>query len=63
MSGNTPWDTDRDCALAAFSYLNKEIRCSTSGWESSETDSGEKDSSEKWLRIDSTGESTIEWQT
>jgi|APSaa5957512535_1039671.scaffolds.fasta_scaffold119390_2 hypothetical protein len=67
-SGNTSWDTDRDCALDAFSYLNQEIRCSTSGWDSSETDTGEGDASEtvsddRWLRIDSSGESLLQWQT
>ena len=57
-SGSTPWDTDRYCPHDAFSYLNLEVRCSTSGWDNTEVDT-----SESWLRIDSSGESTVQWQT
>ena len=57
-SGNTPWDTDHDCARAAFASLNQEVRCSTGGWETSNSESDET-----WLRIDSQGESMINWQT
>ncbi len=57
-SGNTPWNTDRDCALAAFAYLNREVRCSTGGWQTND-----KNNDESWLRVNGNGESMVSWQS
>jgi len=61
-SANTPWKTDRDCALEAFSQLHQEVRCSTIGWESDEKEN-EEESEETWLQITEDGESMISWLT
>lgn len=52
-SNQTHWDTDRDCALAAFDQFKVEVRCSTGGWE------GEDDGG--WLRITDKGEQVVNW--
>ena len=49
----TPWTTDRDCAVAAFTHFQCETRCSTGGWE------GEDDGG--WLRITEKGEQIVNW--
>ena len=57
-SGNTPWDSDRECALEAFSHLNQEIRCSTGSWQTTDAENDET-----WLCINTHGETLIHWQT
>lgn len=57
-SGATPWNTDRDCALSAFEYLQTEIRCSMGPWK---PDDGQND--ESWLCINADGESTVVWKS
>lgn len=52
-SANTPWDSDRACALDAFDYFGLEVRCSTGSW------SGDEEAG--WIAISSQGESEITW--
>ena len=53
----TEWDTDRQCAEAAFSYFKcrtgTEIRCSTGGWE------GEDEAG--WFRFTEEGIQQVNW--
>ncbi|MFP6805797.1 MAG: hypothetical protein VB957_01170 [Pseudomonadales bacterium] len=60
-SADTPWQTDRDCALSASDFLHKEIRCSTGTWSSNEADDDGEEN--LWLKFDADGESTISWNT
>ena len=53
-SSQTPWATDRDCALEAAAEFNLEVRCSAGSWQEDEEGPG-------WLRITADGESTINW--
>jgi len=57
-SGDTPWQTDRDCALAAFDYLHTEIRCSSSSWTTEDDD----EVNDRWLRLNHEGESIVRWK-
>ncbi|MFN3237474.1 MAG: hypothetical protein ACE37D_10465 [Pseudomonadales bacterium] len=52
-SNATPWETDRDCAQAAFAHFQCETRCSTGGWE------GEDEGG--WLRLTDKGEQVVNW--
>ena len=61
----TPWETDEECAQAAYSHFEAEVRCSNGGWESSESDSESKSDSESddggWIRITDKGQSIVNW--
>lgn len=52
-SEQTPWATDRDCALAAWSYFNIETRCSSGGWDGLDE--------QGWLRFTDAGETVVNW--
>lgn len=54
-SADTPWQTDRDCALDAATALDCEVRCSTGPWHEGSEDQG------AWLQITDQGESRINW--
>ena len=54
-SGDTPWPSDRDCALEASAAFGLEVRCSTGTWQE------EDDDSTGWIRITPAGESNINW--
>lgn len=54
-SPDTPWESDRDCALEAFDELGVEVRCSSGSWQDDNDEPG-------WLEITRHGESTIDWQ-
>lgn len=53
-SADTPWATDRDCALEAAREFGLEVRCSTGSWQ-------EDDEGPEWLRITPEGESVVDW--
>ncbi|MBU6949943.1 hypothetical protein [Hahella sp. HN01] len=57
-SSSTPWETDLDCARSAFSALNKEVRCSASGWIEEE----EEDAPDLWWKINQHGEKQCNWK-
>jgi hypothetical protein len=53
-SNDTPWNTDKDCAIDAFDFFQpKEIRCSTGGWEGNDEGG--------WFRITNDGVQTVNW--
>jgi len=56
-SSSTPWDTDEECAQAAYNYFQVEIRCSVSGWTSESEDSG------GWYRFTDSGKTIVNWLT
>ncbi len=47
------WESDEKCALDAFNFLGKEVRCSTGNWD------GEDEGG--WLRITDSGSKIINW--
>ena len=55
-SDATPWANDRACALDAFAHLALEVRCSDASWQESAADT-----TGGWLRIDTFGETPIDW--
>ncbi|HIG41636.1 MAG: hypothetical protein ABGY96_10030 [bacterium] len=52
-SNETKWDTDKDCAVDAFDFFAKEIRCSAGGWQ------GEDEGG--WFRVTDEGVKTANW--
>ena len=54
---DTPWNTDLEAARAAWAALETEVRCSDSGWDESENDSG----SEGWVKLNARGEKPFNW--
>ena len=52
-SNQTPWATDRDCALAAWSHFQIETRCSSGGWNGLDE--------QGWLRFTEAGETVVNW--
>ena len=56
-SSSTPWDTDEECAQAAYNYFQVEIRCSVNGWTSESEDSG------GWYRFTDSGKTIVNWLT
>jgi hypothetical protein len=52
-SNKTPWATDRDCALAAWSHFQIETRCSRGGWNGLDE--------QGWLRFTEAGETVVNW--
>jgi hypothetical protein len=55
---NRPWDTDLDCARAAYAAIGVQVRCAPGGWEEEESDENDR-----WLKVDHDGESEIIWKT
>lgn len=55
-SGNTPWESDKACALAAFAALQKPVRCNPAFWQ-------EGDDPDLWLEINAEGEQSVIWRT
>lgn len=53
-STDTPWPSDRDCALEALSEFGLEVRCSAGSWEEGSDNGG-------WLRITPNGETKVNW--
>lgn len=49
----TPWATDRDCALAAWAALQIEVRCSNGGWDGLDE--------QGWRRFTHDGETVVNW--
>ena len=56
-SSSTPWDTDEECAQAAYNYFQVEIRCSVNGWTLESEDSG------GWYRFTDSGKTVVNWLT
>ncbi|OZG70491.1 hypothetical protein BTA51_25495 [Hahella sp. CCB-MM4] len=56
-SDATPWDTDLDCARAAYKHFESEIRCSASSWVEEEAE----DAPELWWKVNDQGEKKINW--
>lgn len=52
-SNQTPWATDRDCALAAWAALQIEVRCSNGGWDGLDE--------QGWRRFTHDGETVVNW--
>ncbi|NQV64124.1 MAG: hypothetical protein HQ497_02060 [SAR86 cluster bacterium] len=52
-SDQTPWATDRDCALAAWEALGLETRCSNGGWDGNDE--------QGWRRFTAAGETIVNW--
>jgi hypothetical protein len=52
-SKQTPWATDRDCALAAWTHFQLETRCSSGGWNGLDE--------QGWLRFTDAGETIVNW--
>ncbi|WP_036565007.1 hypothetical protein [Oceanospirillum beijerinckii] len=50
----SPWDTDIDCARAAFAYFDTTIRCSIGSWEPDQP-------MDLWWQISKKGEGEISW--
>ncbi|WP_020406462.1 hypothetical protein [Hahella ganghwensis] len=57
-SDATPWATDLDCAQAAFTFFETEVRCSASSWVEDEAE----DAPELWWKVNSQGEKKINWR-
>ncbi|HET8705525.1 MAG TPA: hypothetical protein VFM46_04400, partial [Pseudomonadales bacterium] len=55
-SATTPWQADKECALAAFSFFQKPVRCNPEFWQ-------EGDDPDLWLEINADGEKSVIWQT
>jgi len=53
-SPESPWDTDIDCARAAFAYFATTIRCSVGSWEPDQP-------MDLWWQISKKGEGEISW--
>lgn len=53
---HTPWSSDRECALAAFAFFQKPVRCNPEFWQ-------EGDDPDLWLEIAADGEKNVIWQT
>lgn len=53
-SPDTPWSSDRDCALEALSEFGLEVRCSSGSWDEGDDNGG-------WLRITPNGETNVNW--
>ena len=60
QSDQTPWPTDRDCAVDAFNALGVETRCSAGPWEEPPAD-GEENVTGGWIRFTDSGESRVNW--
>lgn len=58
-SDATPWNTDLECARAAFAALGVEVRCAPGSWIEDESD----EEADRWIRISADGEETIVWRT
>jgi hypothetical protein len=58
-SDSTPWETDLECARAAFAALGVEIRCAPGSWDEEESE----EDADKWLRISADGVEEIVWRT
>jgi hypothetical protein len=56
-SSSTPWQTDEECAQAAYNHFQVEIRCSVNGWALESEDSG------GWYRITDGGKTVVNWLT
>ena len=54
-SADTPWETDRDCALEVHKAFSLEVRCSAGSWAEDDEDTG------AWLRLTSEGETRVNW--
>ena len=52
-TNQTPWATDRDCALAAWAALQIEVRCSNGGWDGLDE--------QGWRRFTHDGETVVNW--
>ena len=52
-TNQTPWATDRDCALAAWQYFQQEVRCSNGGWDGNDE--------QGWRRFTAAGETVVNW--
>ena len=52
-TNQTPWPTDRDCALAAWQALGLETRCSNGGWDGNDE--------QGWRRFTEAGETVVNW--
>lgn len=53
-STDTPWSSDRECALEASLEFGLEVRCSAGSWEEDNDNGG-------WLRITPKGETHVNW--
>lgn len=53
-SNNTPWKDDLECALAASTALNTQIRCVQASWK-------EEDDQEMWWKIEQDTKELITW--
>lgn len=56
-TNHTPWPTDLEAAKALYHQLAKEVRCSDSGWQDGEEETG----SSGWIKINQRGEQTFQW--
>ena len=55
QSDKTPWGTDIECATQIAETLDKEVRCSTSGWEESD------DTDNQWWKITKEDKAMVTW--
>lgn len=53
-SHRTPWASDKECAIEAFSAFDTEARCNAASWK-------EGDEPDEWLSISEEGEKLMTW--
>lgn len=54
----TPWNNDLELARAVYTGLNTEVRCSDSGWQEGEGETG----SAGWIKLNANGEKPFDWK-